>query len=63
MILGDILLILEGLFIAIVVNPISIVLSEANLFFKFLYFLCFIFGIIMLVVGIRSLKPDIHNKK
>ena len=61
MIIGDILLIIEGLFIAIAVNPIAIVMSDSNLFFKILYFSCHIFGIIMLVVGIRGLKPDIHN--
>ena len=61
MILGDILLIIEGLFIAIVINPIAIVMSDYNLFFKFLYFLCFIFGIVMLVVGTLHLKPDIDN--
>jgi hypothetical protein len=61
MIIGDILLIIEGLLIAIAVNPITVAMSEVNLFFKILYFLCFIFGIIMLVVGIRGLKPDIHN--
>ena len=67
MILGDILLILEGLLIAFFVNPYSIIVSEENIFFKLIYFFFFIFGVIMIVVGVRSLKPDIHkytlNKK
>jgi hypothetical protein len=61
MIVGDILLILEGILIAFLVNPYSIIVSSENIFFKFTYFLCFIFGIIMLIVGIRELKKDIHN--
>lgn len=61
MIVGDILLILEGILIALLVNPYSIIVSSENIFFKFTYFLCFIFGVIMLIVGIRSLKKDIHS--
>lgn len=61
MIFGDILLILEGLLIAFLVNPYSIIISEDNIIFKLFYFLCFIFGVIMLIVGIRSLKPDIQS--
>ena len=61
MILGDILLIIEGLVIAITLNPISIAMSDVNLFLKVLYFLFCIFGIIMLVTGVRGLRHDIHN--
>ena len=61
MILGDILLILEGLLIAFCVNPYTIIVSSENIFFKLFYFLAFIFGVIMFMVGVCSLKPDISN--
>ena len=61
MILGDILLIVEGLLIAFICNPYSITISGNNIFLNFLYFLIFAFGVVMIIIGIRSLKLDISN--